>query len=587
MNIEEILSRAIQEAFKSIYELDIETVSFQETNKEFEGSHTFVVFSYTKKLGKSPEQIGQSIGAYLLDHTNILSSFNVVKGFLNLSIKDSIWLELLKEAFQNPDFGQLPARNQKVMVEFSSPNTNKPLHLGHLRNIFLGDSVANILQASGYDVVRTNLANDRGIHICKSMVAYMKHGNGETPESTGLKGDALVGKYYVMFSKLHESQITDREVKNPSSPILEKAQELLKKWEEGDEETVNLWKKMNDWVYAGFAETYASIGIKFDKRYQESETYLLGKDIIEEGLEKEVFYKRENGSVWIDLTDIGLDHKLLLRADGTSVYITQDMGTADLKYQDYQMSKSIYVVGNEQDYHFKVLFEIMKKLGRPYSEGMYHLSYGMVDLPTGKMKTREGTVVDADMIVTEMQDIAKQRTLEKGFLKIDDFSEEELQKLYHTIGIGALKYFLIKVDPKKRILFNPNESIDFQGDASPFVQYNYARTAAIVRKAKELKLDLSWNFNLQDLQEAEKSLIILLNKYPGIIQEAATGYSPSFVVQYVYELAKAYSHFFDKCSIFKAETEGLMRFRVILSIFCGSVLKKALELLGIEVAERM
>lgn len=588
MILEETLKNLIQKATQDLFNFEYKEIHLQETRKEFEGTHTFVVFPLTKASQKSPEETGKLIGEYLLENTEIISKYNVVKGFLNLSITDKIWIEQFKAIVGNPDFGKSQRNGQKVMVEYSSPNTNKPLHLGHLRNIFLGWSLAKILEMNGYEVFRTSIVNDRGIHICKSMLAYQKFGNGETPESSGLKGDHLIGKYYVEFDKAHKAELEKSETKsnekNPTSPILEEAKAMLIKWEQGDKETVDLWRKMNDWVYAGFNETYQKIGVSFDKIYYESQTYLLGKDIVEEGLTKQVFFKKEDGSVWIDLTAEKLDEKLVLRGDGTSVYITQDLGTADLKYADYQVDKSIYVVGNEQDYHFKVLFAILEKLNKHYAAGLYHLSYGMVDLPSGKMKSREGTVVDADDLIAEMLDIAKHRTNELG--KTADFNTEDLEKLYQTIALGALKYFLLKVDPKKKMLFNPEESVDFQGDSAPFIQYNYARIQSILRKASEMNLDNTFE-NYQTLHLAELNLMQTLLSFPEKIEEAAKNYMPSVIAQYAYEIAKAYSKFFSECSIFQAENTDAMIFRVALSHKTAEVLQKTMDLLGINVPERM
>ena len=462
MNFQESIIQGIQLAFQNIFnhDLPLEQISLAPTKKEFEGSYTFVVFPFLKISQTTPENTGNLIGEYLKANVPAVRDFNVVKGFLNLVLNERVWLDLFQKIYSNHSLGQLPSNGQKVMVEYSSPNTNKPLHLGHLRNNFLGYSVAEILKANGYEVIKANLVNDRGIHICKSMVAYQHFGNGETPESSGLKGDHLAGKYYVKFDIEYKNQIKElisrgqsEEEAKKNAPILLEAQEMLRKWEAGDEAVVSLWKQMNSWVYAGFDATYRKMGVNFDKFYYESDTYLLGKDIVEEGLAKEVFFKKENGSVWVDLTDEGLDEKLVLRGDGTSVYITQDMGTADLKYKDFQIDKSVYVVGNEQDYHFDVLFKIMRKLGRSYGPGLYHLSYGMVDLPTGKMKSREGTVVDADDLIQEMIETAEHHTKELG--KIEGFTEEQAKELYEILGLGALKYFLLKVDPKKRMLFNP------------------------------------------------------------------------------------------------------------------------------------
>jgi len=476
------------------------------------------------------------------------------------------------------------------MVEYSSPNTNKPLHLGHVRNNLLGFSVAEILAAAGYNVVKTNLVNDRGIHICKSMLAWQKFGNGETPESSGLKGDHLVGKYYVIFDKEYKKQIEDLKAggqteddAKKNAPLIKEAQEMLQKWEAGDLEVMSLWEKMNSWVYAGFAETYKKLGVRFDKFYYESNTYLLGKDIIEEGLAKGVFYRKDDNSVWIDLTSEGLDEKLVLRSDGTSVYMTQDMGTAQLKYNDFHMDKSIYVVGNEQDYHFKVLFTILNKLGKAGRDGLFHLSYGMVDLPSGKMKSREGTVVDADDLMAEMEQTAKEQTEAMG--KVEGFGEAEKLHLYHTIGMGALKYFLLKVDPKKRLLFDPNESVDFQGHTGPFIQYTHARIRSVLSRAGAADIRRAHEYIA--LATEERDLIVSLTQFPGIIQLAAEGYSPAIIANYVYELAKIYNKFYHEKSILQAEDEAAKQFRLQLSEASGKVINKAMALLGIEVPERM
>src|SRR5690606_5168044 len=485
-SIQDTLVQQTVAAVKALYGADIpeSQISLQETRKEFEGQITIVTFPVTRFSKKSPEQTGTEIGEYLQQYIEAISAFNVIKGFLNISLSDSYWISLLNETIAAENFGQFPANGKKLMVEYSSPNTNKPLHLGHIRNNLLGYSVAEILKAYGYDIIKANLVNDRGVHICKSMLAWQKFGNGETPESSGLKGDHLVGKYYVVFDKEYKKEIealkaegqTEDEAKK-NAPLMLETQEMLRQWEAGNEEVIALWSKMNGWVYAGFEKTYKQLGVDFDKFYYESNTYLLGKDIIQEGLDSGVFFKKEDNSVWIDLTDEGLDQKLVLRGDGTSVYITQDLGTAQLKYDEFGMSESIYVVGNEQDYHFKVLFTILKKLGKSWADGLFHLSYGMVDLPSGKMKSREGTVVDADDLMAEMVETAKSRTEELG--KTEDFSEEQKAALYDTIGMGALKYFLLKVDPKKRLLFDPNESVDFQGHTGPFIQYTHARIKSV------------------------------------------------------------------------------------------------------------
>ncbi|MFZ9046691.1 MAG: arginine--tRNA ligase [Cyclobacteriaceae bacterium] len=587
--IKEHLSMALEDLFS--YKLSAEDVSLQPTRKEFEGTHTFVTFPFLKISRRSPEQTGQALGEYLQERFDIYKSFNIVKGFLNLEVRDLIWVQTLDHIVASEGFGRGTTKKRKVMVEFSSPNTNKPLHLGHLRNNFLGDSVARILRHAGYDVKKTNLVNDRGIHICKSMLAYQRFGEGETPEDADLKGDHLVGKYYVIFDKAYKAEIqqlissgASEEVAKKTAPILLEAQSMLKRWEDKDPDVVALWEKMNGWVYEGFATTYATMGIAFDAIYKESDTYLLGKDIIEEGLEKGVFYKKDNGSVWIDLTDEGMDEKLVLRADGTSVYMTQDIGTCDYKYDDFPMDDSVYVVGNEQDYHFKVLFSIMKRLGRSYSEGLHHLSYGMVDLPGGKMKSREGTVVDADDLMQEMFDTAAQHTRELG--KIDTLSQEEALVLYKTIGLGALKYFLLKVDPKKRMLFDPKESIEFQGHTGPFVQYTHARIAAIKRRAEQY--DLGGDFRaVTELHKKELGLIQNISKYPEVVEFAAKEYSPSIVAQYVYDLAKEYNGFYQEVPILNEKDKDLVNLRVNLSSVTAEVIKSAMDLLGIDVPERM
>lgn len=680
----DFIIEAAVKAVKQLYQTDIEpaAVSIQETRKEFEGQVTIVTFPFTKFSRKGPEQTGTEIGEYLKNELKEVASFNVIKGFLNLSISDEYWIGQLYNTITADDFATAKPNGQKVMVEYSSPNTNKPLHLGHIRNNLLGYSVAEILAADGYEVIKTNLVNDRGIHICKSMLAWQMFGNGETPESSGLKGDHLVGKYYVLFDKelrvqlkpvlnevyekhnlsafkenqqvkIEESlatiakvrekraqvaeanqkiigeldeKIADeedkikellstiakikeqrdkideanqkvigeldgkiageedkiKEIAKNATPIMIETQQMLQKWEAGDEEVMNLWRTMNGWVYAGFAETYKQLGVNFDKYYYESNTYLLGKDIIEEGLAKGVFFKKADNSVWIDLTSDGLDEKLVLRGDGTSVYITQDMGTAQLKYNDYHMDKSIYVVGNEQDYHFKVLFLILQKLGKAGSNGLFHLSYGMVDLPSGKMKSREGTVVDADDLMAEMETTAKEQTEAMG--KVDGFSEEYKAELYHTIGMGALKYFLLKVDPKKRLLFDPNESVDFQGHTGPFIQYTHARIKSVLSRVDyqpEIKPVVT------ELADVERDLIVLLDKYPDAVKEAAKGYSPAIIANYVYELAKTYNKFYHEKSILQAEDEESKQFRLLLSASSAKVINKGMKLLGIEVPERM
>lgn len=596
MNIQENISKGIQLAFQNIYnhDLSLDQISLAPTRKEFQGTYTFVVFPFLKISQTTPEATGNQIGEYLKGNLPIVSDYNVVKGFLNLVLNELVWVDLFQQLYSNPNLGQLPANGQRVMVEYSSPNTNKPLHLGHLRNNFLGYSVAEILKATGYEVIKANLVNDRGIHICKSMVAYLHFGNGETPETSGLKGDHLAGKYYVLFDKEYKRQIEElkaagipEEEAKKSAPLLLEAQEMLRKWEANDTAVVSLWKQMNAWVYAGFDATYQTMGVNFDKFYYESDTYLLGKDIVEEGLAKGVFFKKGDGSVWVDLTDEGLDEKLVRRGDGTSVYITQDLGTADLKYRDFQIDKSVYVVGNEQDYHFDVLFKIMRKLGRSYGDGLYHLSYGMVDLPTGKMKSREGTVVDADDLMQEMIETAAHHTKELG--KIEGFTEEQANELYKILGLGALKYFLLKVDPKKRMLFNPQESIEFQGYTGPFVQYSHARIAAILRKAEQIGVPYqSADFSgVTQLAESEVALILLLNEFDHKIKIAANEYSPAVIAQYLFDLAKEYNRFYAEVPIFHEKDLSIQAFRVALSAQTAKTIKKGMSLLGINVPERM
>ena len=596
MNFQDSILRGIQDAFASCFQaaIPLEQLSLAPTKKEFEGSYTFVVFPFLKQSQLSPEATATQLGNYLKTEVAAVKDFNVVKGFLNLVVAQEEWISLFKQVYSSTSFGQLPSNGQKVMVEYSSPNTNKPLHLGHLRNNFLGYSVAELLKASGYEVVKANLVNDRGIHICKSMVAYQHFGNGETPASSGLKGDHLAGKYYVLFDSHYKAQQkslieagqSEEEAKK-NAPLLLDAQEMLRKWEDQDPEVIALWNQMNGWVYAGFEATYKRMGVDFDVTYYESNTYLLGKDIVEEGLSKGVFFKKENGSVWVDLTDEGLDEKLVLRGDGTSVYITQDMGTADLKYQDHQINKSVYVVGNEQDYHFDVLFKIMRKLGRSYGAGLYHLSYGMVDLPTGKMKSREGTVVDADELMEEMVATAAHHTKELG--KIEGFTEAQATELYEILGMGALKYFLLKVDPKKRMLFNPQESIEFQGNTGPFIQYSHARIAAILRKAEQIGVDLSADSfaNLSELAETESTLIQLLNDFERKIKMAAEEYSPAVLAQYLFDLAKEYNRFYAELPIFHEKDSQLQSFRVALSLQTAKTIKRGMSLIGIQVPERM
>ena len=591
MNLPEIIISNTQKAIQALFNTEVpeSTITLQDTRKEFEGEVTIVTFPFIKFSKKSPEETGAMIGEYLVNNTDLVIAYSTVKGFLNLSIASSYWINSLQEIYSTKDFGKLPSKNAKVMVEYSSPNTNKPLHLGHVRNNLLGYSVAEILKHAGYDVVKANLVNDRGIHICKSMLAWEKFGNGETPASSGMKGDHLVGKYYVEFDKAYKKEIegliaqglTEDQAKK-EAPMIKEAQEMLLKWEQKDEHILSLWKMMNDWVYEGFAVTYKSMGVDFDQYYYESNTYNLGKDIIDEGLSKGVFFKKEDGSVWIDLTADGLDQKLVLRGDGTSVYITQDLGTAQMKYEQYKMDNSIYVVGNEQEYHFKVLFLILEKLGMSWAKGLFHLSYGMVDLPSGKMKSREGTVVDADDLISEMIQSAKEQSEALG--KVTEFETEEKERLYRAIGMGALKYYLLKVDPKKRLLFDPNESIDLQGHTGPFIQYSYARIQSILRKASN---NSPSNANISDINANEKDCIMQLLKYPTIIEDSAKTYSPALLANYLYDLAKTFNKFYHDDQILKLEDANRLNFRLMICKNTADVLSSGLALLGIEVPERM
>jgi arginyl-tRNA synthetase len=594
-NIESILQKDLAAAFSALYQIEIseDKINLQPTRKEFEGTHTLVVFPFAKDAKMKPEDLAAAIGEYLKAHSQIVGGYNVVKGFLNLEINDATWIAALKDISEDKTFGTLPSNGQKVMVEFSSPNTNKPLHLGHLRNNFLGDSVSKILTAAGYDVMKVNLVNDRGIHICKSMLAYQKFGNGETPTSAGIKGDHLIGKYYVRFDQEYKAEMLslveggmDAEEAKKKAPLMLQAQTMLQKWEEGDLETVSLWKLMNGWVYEGFDASYATMGITFDKIYHESETYLLGKDIVDEGLGKSVFFQKEDKSVWIDLIEDKMDEKLVLRGDGTSVYITQDMGTCDFKHKDFAFDKSVYVVGNEQDYHFKVLFKIIEKLGRPYANGLYHLSYGMVDLPSGKMKSREGTVVDADDLMQEMFETAERQTRELG--KIDSLTDEQAHALYRMLGLGALKYFLLKVDPKKRMLFDPQESIEFQGHTGPFIQYTHARISAILRRADGLGVVQDFSpASITSLHPRELEIVSKLVEFPSTIKISAEEYSPAVVANYVYEVAKTYNGFYQDVQIFNEDDAEKLKMRITLSAAVANVINKGMALLGVNVPERM
>ena len=591
MNIQEVLSQKVKEAVLSIYKVELPTVEFQPTRKDFEGDITVVVFPMLRTVKGNPEVIGKEIGAFLEENVAEVSAYNVVKGFLNIVISDVFYANFFASIYSNASYGYgQPEDNKAVMVEYSSPNTNKPLHLGHIRNNLLGYSVAEILKASGKNVYKTQIINDRGIHICKSMLAWQKFGNGETPESTGLKGDKLVGNYYVAFDKAYKEQIaalvaegTEATVAEKEAPLLLEAQEMLRKWEAGDAEVVKLWETMNGWVYKGFDETYKNLGVNFDQLYYESNTYLLGKDVVASGLEKGVFYKKEDGSVWIDLSDEGLDEKIVLRSDGTAVYMTQDIGTAIQRVKDFpNVNGMVYTVGNEQDYHFKVLFLILKKLGYSWAEQLYHLSYGMVDLPSGKMKSREGTVVDADDLITEMAATAGEISEELG--KLDGYSEAEKQELYKMIGLGALKYYILKVDPKKRILFNPEESVDFQGNTGPFIQYTYARIQSILRKAD---FDYSNTPGAIVLHEKEKELLKIIQQYPEVIQLAAENYSPALIANYTYDLVKEFNSFYQNVSILGEADQDKKVWRVQLSNKVGQIIASSFKLLGIEVPERM
>ena len=595
-NLNDILKQHILQAVQELYNVSLENVELQQTKKEFVGDVTLVVFSLLRQIKGNPVQIGEQIGTYLKEKVgNLVTDFNVIKGFLNLVIADTYYLNFLKEIKDNPQFGlATPNSKEAILVEYSSPNTNKPLHLGHIRNNLLGYSVAEILKAAGHKVYKTQIINDRGIHICKSMVAWQRFGNGETPENTGLKGDKLVGNYYVAFDKAYKEEIQEliaqgksKEEAEKQAPIFVAAQEMLRQWEAGDPEVMKLWKQMNGWVYDGFAVTYKNLGVDFNSYYYESNTYLLGKDIVEQGLQKGVFFKKEDGSVWCDLTADGLDEKLVLRADGTSVYITQDMGTAIQRVKDYPDVKGmVYTVGNEQDYHFKVLFLILKKLGYDWASHLYHLSYGMVDLPSGKMKSREGTVVDADDLIAEIEQTAKVISQELG--KLDGYTEAQKENLYHTIGLGALKYYILKVDPKKRILFDPKESIDFQGNTGPFIQYTYARIQSILRKYAETNNNKEITVIQPDaLQEKEKNLLKSITLFPFIVQDAADNYSPAVVANYVYDLVKDFNSFYQNVSILGEEDTNKRHFRVALSKKIGEIIAESFKMLGIQVPERM
>ena len=600
LQFENPLKDVIALAIKNLYNIDvsINEITFQETKKEFEGDVTLVVFPWTKVSKKSPESTATDIGDYIKSSSFPLESYNVVKGFLNLNIESAFWKNFLLTVSSDNNLLFSPSSIQAgkspgyLMVEYSSPNTNKPLHLGHIRNNLLGFSVSKILKANGNRVVMVNLVNDRGIHICKSMLAWEKFGDNETPASSGLKGDHLVGKYYVLFDVKFREQVEElikngmtKEEAEKKAPLQRDIEEMLRKWEAGDSHTKDLWKKMNNWVYDGFAVTYKRLGISFDKIYYESETYLLGKKIVEDGLAENVFFRSEDGSIRIDLSDAGLEQKVLLRSDGTSVYITQDIGTAQLRFDDYPgLEKLIYVVGNEQEHHFKVLQEIFRKLNRPWADGLFHLSYGMVDLPSGKMKSREGTVVDGDDLITEIVEQAEMTTKAQG--KLDDYDNDEAKELYHTLGMGALKYFILKVDPKKRMLFNPADSIDLNGNTGPFIQYTYARIRSVLRKGNSIK-KVESDFASYELSKEEKSLIHLTYLYPQTVRDAGENYSPALIANYVYEVAKAYNHFYHDHVIVDESQIEVSSFRLLISELTSSVIRQSMDLLGIKVPERM
>ena len=596
MSLQEILLENTIKGISSLYGIAMENVEIQQTRKEFEGDYTLVLFPLLKHIKANPQEIGEKLGDYLSSHAlwegqPIVSGYNVVKGFLNLSICENYFLHFLHQIAPEKDYGKKPITKDSpaVIVEYSSPNTNKPLHLGHIRNNLLGFSMAKIIEATGKKVYKTQIINDRGIHICKSMIAWQLFGKGETPDSTGEKGEKLVGKYYVLFDKAYKEEIAGlisagktKEEAEREAPIFLKAQEMLRLWEQGDPETLALWKQMNQWVYDGFEVTYHNLGVSFDRNYYESETYLLGKDIVQRGLDEGVFYRKEDGSVWIDLTAEGLDEKLVLRSDGTSVYITQDLGTATKRIEEDfpKVEGMIYTVGNEQDYHFKVLFLILQKLGYTWAKNLYHLSYGMVELPNGKMKSREGTVVDADDLMEEMVQVAQELSQELG--KLEGYSDQQKEQLYRVIGLGALKYYILKVDPKKKIAFNPQESIDFQGNTGPFIQYTYARIQSILRRAENCELPKSVS-----LHPKEKELIKLLSLFPEVVQNAADTYSPALIANYVYELVKEFNSFYQNVSILGEEDTDKRSLRVHLSRKVGEVIAIGFDLLGIEVPERM
>ncbi len=588
--IEEILKQEIEKCLAELYSATEQSIQFQKTRKDFEGDITLVVFPLLRASKKGPEQTAKEIGNYLKEKVAEVADFNVVKGFLNLEITQEYWYNQFVTAYNTDDFGvvKADAKSHAHLVEYSSPNTNKPIHLGHLRNNFLGYSVAEILKASGKNVKKVQVINDRGIHICKSMIAWLEYGNGETPDSSGIKGDHLVGKYYVEFDKYYKKEVADlvadgmeKGKAEKEASIFKKAQDMLRSWEAKEPTVIELWEKMNEWVFTGFAVTYKRLGVDFDKNYYESDTYLLGKKVVEIGLDKGVFYKKKDGSVWIDLSEEGLDEKIILRSDGTAVYMTQDIGTAIQRYEDFNFSNMAYTVANEQDYHFKVLFLILDKLGYDWAKNCYHLSYGMVDLPSGRMKSREGTVVDADDFMQEMVDTAKSIAKELG--KLDGMTDEEANELYEIVGMGALKYFMLKVDPKKRMLFNPEESVDFNGNTGPFIQYTYARIQSLQRKyTAEVLIPKSI-----EITNNEQEIIKQLMEFPSTIEEAAANYSPALMANYVYDLVKEYNTYYQNTAILTAESKELINFRLGLSVKVGEVIKTSMSLLGVNVPDRM
>jgi len=599
MTLAEQIKCATADALKHLYpeqDFSHSQITVNQTKPEFTGDYTVVLFPFVKSLRQKPDLLGKQIGDYLLEKSTLFNSYDIVSGFLNLTIKDNFWVSFLLNHFNDVHFGEKPKQDKRIMVEYSSPNTNKPLHFGHLRNNFLGYAMAGVLKANGYQVIKANLVNDRGIHICKSMIAWQRYGNGATPESTGIKGDHLVGDYYVKFNDVYKEEVkeltskgVDEATAEKEAPIMKDAQELLRKWEAGDKEVRELWAMMNGWVYNGFDNTYNRLGIDFDKMYYESDTYLLGKSIVEEGLRKGVLFKKEDNSVWVDLTADGLDQKLLLRGDGTSVYMTQDLGTAKLKFNDFKLDQSIYVIADEQNYHMQVLKLILQKLGEPCADGIFHLSYGMVELPTGRMKSREGTVVDADDMIDEMIDLSKKQTEEAG--KTEGFNSDELDKLYETIGLGALKFYLLRVDPKKKMIFDPKESIDLHGFTATFIQYAHARICSVLRKEGVAMLPDSTKFQAfqqtQVITPAEKKLAVTLEQYPTVLEDAALEYNPSLLCNYTFQLAQQFNSFYDVHSISKAENEEKKQLRLMLIIMTAQVMRHAMNVIGIRLPEKM